>query len=210
MDSLEIKSFTEQEIVGKILEYAKSCNYHKEHSHQVTKLALQLFDQLSNLHRLGPLERSWLHCAGLLHDIGWVGGRQEHHKRSRDMIIAATELPFTGPERMLIGLIARYHRRSMPKDDHKYYSDLGREDKNRINVLAAFLRLADGLDRGHISNVEELSCVIAPERVIIKIKAHSAPDVECKAGKTKADLLEKVFEREVVIEISLSGQQHQA
>jgi exopolyphosphatase/guanosine-5'-triphosphate,3'-diphosphate pyrophosphatase len=200
MDSVEIKSYTEQEILSKILEYAKSCNYAKEHSHQVTKLALQLFDNLVVLHRLGPLERSWLHCASLLHDIGWVGGRQEHHKRSRDMIIAAMELPYTGPERMMIGLIARYHRRGLPKDDHKYYSDLGREDKMRVNILAALLRIADGLDRGHVSSVQELSCVLTPERVIVKIKALSPTDIECKAGKTKADLLEKFFEREVVIE----------
>jgi len=182
-----------------VLKFAEGNHYSAQHSHQVAKLALKFFDGLTNLHRLGPSERSWLNCAGLLHDIGWVGGRQEHHKRSRDMIIAAKELPFSGPERIMIGLIARYHRRALPDDDHKFYADLDREDKTRIKMLASFLRIADGLDRSHVSAIEDLSFVVSPERVIVTAKAAQLSPVDREAGKAKADLFEIVFEREIVI-----------
>jgi len=187
-------------MIEQVLELAKSCNYEKGHSHQVTRLALKLFDALETLHRLGDKDKFFLESAGLLHDIGWVNGRQGHHKTARDMIIDSKILSFNPQEKVIIALVARYHRRALPQDSHKYYGDLDTESKNKVCVLAAFLRTADGLDRGHMNVVQDLSCDILAEKIVLRLKANKAPNLEMETGKQKADLLEQVFKRELVIQ----------
>ena len=46
--------------------------------------------------------------------------------------------------------IARYHRRSVPRPSHPAYMALPRESRVVVNKLAALLRVADALVRGHI------------------------------------------------------------
>ena len=72
-----------------VLQLAKDCDYEEEHTHQVARLSLRLFDELEPLHRLGPKERFWLRCGALLHDIGWIEGRKGHHKTSLQLILDA-------------------------------------------------------------------------------------------------------------------------
>jgi len=70
----------EEPQLASVLRLARECRYEQAHTHQVTRLALDLFEQLRSLHQLGERERFWLKCAGLLHDIGWIEGQQRHHK----------------------------------------------------------------------------------------------------------------------------------
>ena len=49
-----------------VLQLAQDCEYEVEHTHQVTRLALRLFDELEHLHGLGAEERFWLRCGDLL------------------------------------------------------------------------------------------------------------------------------------------------
>ena len=51
---------------------------------------------------------------------------------------------------MLAALVARYHRRSGPKPSHPEYMSLDREGRVLVNKLAAILRVADALSRGHV------------------------------------------------------------
>ncbi len=198
MNPLDQKQFQEKNIVEAVLQFAQACNYEKKHSQQVTRLALRIFDELHALHKLGLRERVCLQAAGLLHDIGWVKGRMEHHKTARDMILAA-DLPLGDREKMIAALVARYHRRSFPQDTHKYFSDLPPEDKKVVRQLSSFLRMADGLDRSHLSSVENLSCEIFPEKLILKIQSKSFLPEDQAFGKKKADLFEEVWKRDVVI-----------
>jgi len=60
----------------------------------------------------------------------------------------------------MVGLIARYHRKSLPQDSHKYYSELDDRSKLKVRELAALLRFADGLDRAHQSSIEQVDCQV--------------------------------------------------
>ncbi|MSO22605.1 MAG: hypothetical protein EXQ58_04985 [Acidobacteria bacterium] len=52
-----------------VLHLAESCNYEKDHSDQVTKFALQLFDQMGGLYKLDNINREYLQAAGILHNV---------------------------------------------------------------------------------------------------------------------------------------------
>jgi exopolyphosphatase/guanosine-5'-triphosphate,3'-diphosphate pyrophosphatase len=88
------------------------------HSNQVTKLALQLFDELSALHGLSVPERLLLEAAALLHDIGYARESDGHHKNSLKMILEYGLPGFNPTEIAIIANVARYHRKSLPAADH--------------------------------------------------------------------------------------------
>jgi len=184
-----------------VLAFAKSCDYERGHTHQVTRLALELFDGMKSLHAMGDRERSWLEYGALLHDIGWLTGRQGHHKAALELIMAEPSLPFDLRERMLIGLIARYHRKALPSAEHKYYGELGEEDQHRVQVLAGILRIADGLDRTHADVVQHTACEISEDEITIICEMDGPADEETAAARKKAALLEQVFSRDCLIEV---------
>ena len=69
-----------------------------------------------------------------------------------------------------------------------------------IGILAAILRVADGLDRTHQSLVQDLSCEITPEQILVRCSVSSPAEVERMFALKKGQLLEKVFRRELAIE----------
>ncbi|MDD5584616.1 MAG: metallophosphoesterase family protein [Candidatus Omnitrophica bacterium] len=177
---------------------AQAHRYQNKHSRQVTKLALVLFDQLRALHALRDKERLYLELAALLHDVGYSRQGQPHHKASFD-IIRASELPIGFRGRLIVGLIARYHRKSLPKESHKYFALLTLQEKDTVRKLSALLRIADGLDRSHVSAVREIHCRIVLKRVVVRIKAGKAVLADRIAAYAKSDLFEKIFKKRLVI-----------
>jgi putative phosphoesterase len=188
-------------VLDAVIAFARDCNYEPEHTHQVTELALALFDQLQGLHGLGPQERLWLQCGALLHDIGWIEGQQGHHKTSLRLILAAPSLPFERRERRIVGLIARYHRRAAPNERHKYFHRLSREDQHRVRVLAGLLRVADGLDATHTNVIRHVSCEVSSREIRLACEAAGPADEEIAAVAEKADLLESVFDRRCIVKV---------
>ncbi len=179
---------------------AVACRAEMEHTHQVTRLALRLFDELKALHRLGAEERFWLQCAGLLHDIGWSEGQTQHHKRALGIILHTPLLPFDARERFVIGSIARYHRKALPKVTHDHFAALQPADRETVRVLAALLRVADGLDRTHESLVQDLSCAVAADTIAVRCFAPRTGAAEGETALAKGNLLEEVFGRKLSVE----------
>jgi len=194
------RSGPSEKVLEAVLALARSCRYEEEHTHQVTRLALELFDGLQDFHRMGPQKRFWLQCGGLLHDIGWTEGRQGHHKTALRLIMGAAELPLERRAREIVGLIARYHRKALPRPDHKYYANLNRADQHGVRVLGGILRIADGLDRTHGSVVRSVHCKVSERRISIEASVQSSADAEVTAAQKKANLLEDVSGRPVTIE----------
>ena len=54
---------------------------------------------------------------------------------------------FKPDEIEIMALVTRYHRRATPKDDHIGQQDLNKKNRRAVEVLSAFLRLAETLDR---------------------------------------------------------------
>ena len=184
-----------------VIHLAETCEYEVEHTHQVTKLALKLFDELQIIHNLGNQERFWLHAAGLLHDIGWIEGQKGHHKTALRTILSAKSLPYGNRERLIIGSIARYHRGALPKKKHSHFAALNPQQRRVVSTLAAILRVADGLDRTHQNLIKDLSCETTPERILVRCSVNQPAEIERMfALKKGQQLLEKVMERELVIE----------
>ena len=176
--------------------------YDPDHAHaeQVCHLSLALFDGLTALHGLGKAERAELRDAAFLHDTGWCDGRKGHHKRSMEIILSDSSLPFDERERRIIANVARYHRRAFPQNNHEAFAALDENARDIVEKLSALLRIADGLDVTHRSIVRTLQREAGDDDVIISYTAIApAPAEEAQALK-KSSLFTHVYEKNVVIQ----------
>jgi len=172
--------------------FGRRCGYREPHAEQVAQLSLALFDQLGPLHRLGAEERALLHAAALLHDVGTFVSYNRHHKHGYYLLFHADLPGFTDRERELIATIARYHRRSVPKDRHEVFQLLTPEERIVVRRLAAILRVADGLDRGHRRQVRRLEVSRRSPGMRIDVWAEKGADLEVWSAQQKSDLLAEV------------------
>jgi len=169
------------------------------HARQVTRLALALFNGLQPLHGLGPVERFRLQCAALLHDVGWALGGRGHHKASLALILGDDSLGLSEGERLIIGSIARYHRKAFPSARHAHFARLGPEDRRAVAALSALLRLADGLDASHEDRVAALACSVTRREIRLCCSVRGAAGEGGLSLEEKAALCRAVFGRRVVV-----------
>ncbi len=180
-----------------VLDLARRCHWHKAHSTQVAKLALRLFDDLKPLHQLESKERELIEFGALLHDIGWHIAADKHHRHSEYLILNGNLKGFTETEVAVIASIARFHRKSPPSRKKKDYAKLPGSARKIIDVGAAILRIADGLDRSHASAVSALKTRISRKQIQIQIASNVDIQLELWAARKKREWFEEVFEREL-------------
>jgi exopolyphosphatase/pppGpp-phosphohydrolase len=93
----------------------------------------------------------------------------------------------------------RYHRRALPDVKHDHFAALEPEERVLVEQLSAFLRVADGLDRTHRSVVKDISCRYSDRKIILQCASRLPAPEEEKSARQKGDLLEKVYQRKLVI-----------
>jgi exopolyphosphatase/guanosine-5'-triphosphate,3'-diphosphate pyrophosphatase len=170
------------------------------HSTQVALLAGKLFDGLKPFHELEEAGRILLEAAALCHDIGWSRAEKNHHKCSRDIILSMPLKDVDYGDRIAVALLARYHRKGVPRRNHKYYSGLSMQDQMRVSKLAAILRIADGLDSTHRRVVRELTVQDNGHTVILKLYTNADASREIQVVvKKKAYLFKQVYNRKLIV-----------
>lgn len=191
--------------LNEVSAFTQKYPYDSKHCQRVAVLTLQLFDQLKPLHFLGERDRFLLQIGALLHDLGRKEGVRKHHKIAQEIIL---NLPFTAlsdEEKTIVALVARYHRRSLPKESHPLYASLPQPIKEEVKKLAAFLRIADGLDRSHLGLVKEIKACISGNKVTIEIIAKNFSQMDKEAAQIKADLFEQTYQKKVEIRWKRNG-----
>jgi exopolyphosphatase/guanosine-5'-triphosphate,3'-diphosphate pyrophosphatase len=174
---------------------ADACHFEERHSTQVQRLSLQLFDALGGRLGCSPQERDTLSAAALLHDIGYHISYDRHHKHSYYLISHAELLGMSPAEQLVVAHVARYHRGAEPSKRHAEFAALDRVMRRSVRRLAALLRVADGLDRGHVAAVDRVK-VRWVERCIristVPRIASRSLRLELWGASRKARLLEEV------------------
>jgi exopolyphosphatase/guanosine-5'-triphosphate,3'-diphosphate pyrophosphatase len=172
-------------------------NWVPGHVRQVKRIAGWLYDELRPYHGLGDDERVLLLAAALLHDVGYPTDPARHHKVSARIVRAHLGPPFTPEQIDLIALLARYHRKAVPKLKHRRYAALAADQQRVLCWLGGVLRVADGLDRAHDAAVGAVQAARPDGRV--EIRAGGASDEDVRGAMGKRDLLERSLGMAVVV-----------
>ncbi len=174
----------------------------RKHDLHVWALSRAMFDGLAaaGLHDLGPPERELLWAACLLHDIGVAVNYDDHHRHSYYLTLNAGLPGFSPRELILIGLVARYHRKGEP--DASDLGDVAQPgDDERLRLLCGMIRLAEQLERSRDQAITDVQ--ISAHNGAVALDASTNPSLDATvpiwAARRNADLLSEALGRDVEI-----------
>jgi hypothetical protein len=75
-------------------------------------------------------------------------------------------------------------------------------EQNRVTILAGLLIIADGLERDHMGNVQDIKASITRKEITLTITSEKDCLTEIDGGTEKSDLFQRCFERTVTIEVA--------
>jgi exopolyphosphatase/guanosine-5'-triphosphate,3'-diphosphate pyrophosphatase len=177
-------------------------DHHDEHSEHVWALSSSIFDGLAaaGLHGYGAEERDLLWAACMLHDIGVAVDYDDHHRHSYYLTLNAGLPGYTPRELVLIGLVARYHRKGTP--DASDLGDLADEgDEHRLELLCGVIRLAEQLERSRDRAIADVRVAAYDGTVALEARVDPSGDatVPIWAARRNAGLLSEAIGRELKI-----------
>jgi len=98
-----------------------------------------------------------------------------------------------------IALLARYHRHEVPANSDPMYGELELRDRMRVAKMAAILRVADALERGHAQRVNGVRAHIRGRMLELELQGVRETAVEDLALRLKGDLFADIFGYDVVL-----------
>jgi len=182
--------------------FARMCRYEHRHSEQVSRLAVRLFDDLAGAGSSlcederdwrSPVNRELLEASAVLHDVGYLINYSKHHKHSQHLIVHSDMPGYTSRQLDIVAQVARYHRRSRPKQSHASFARLDRRDQELVRRLSAILRIADGMDRTHMQSVRDASVLLVDGAAVFRVSGVDEDGVDIWGAERKAGLFEEVF-----------------
>jgi exopolyphosphatase/guanosine-5'-triphosphate,3'-diphosphate pyrophosphatase len=121
-------------------------------------------------------------------------------------LIASSELPRLSPDDLrIVALLARYHRRSEPRDSHPGYQELGGAARDVVRKLTALLRVADALDREHLARVSSITVKIGDDSVTLRLQIRGSVALEEWALWKKGSMFQRVYGKALRLETSKKG-----
>ncbi len=187
------------EVVQAATEIGNRYKTDRRHADHVAAFARQLFRELQHLHGLDTKYEMLLRVAAILHEVGMFISPREHHKHSLYILLNTEIFGLSSSDRMLVALLARYHRRYNPDANHPHFSDLSREQRMIIFKLAALLRLADALDRTHAQRIRAIQLRLEAGRLNIATSGAADTTVEQLAIDSKCDLFREIYGYDILL-----------
>jgi exopolyphosphatase / guanosine-5'-triphosphate,3'-diphosphate pyrophosphatase len=186
-----------------VLNLAHRFGHDADHERHMWDLSSSLFDGLADagLHEYGADERLLLWAACFVHDIGVAVDYDDHHRHSYYLTLNAGLPGFTPRELVLIGLIARYHRKGEP--DASDLGDLAEPgDDDRLRLLCGVIRLAEQFERSRDRAIIDVHVSANGKAVMLEAKTNPERDatVPIWAARRNADLLAEALGRNVEID----------
>ena len=164
------------------------------HGRCVAEHALALFDATAEIHGLGEGRRRLLDVMGLLHNVG-MDDPDHHHITGRDIILGHTLPELDEAEDRMLAAAVYLHRKRIKRKQLKadVVNTLPPAIREDTLVLAALLRIADGLDysQGQTSSLAYVRATTAG--IYVAVSGPSA-EADTERARIKADLWDRLFD----------------
>lgn len=171
----------------------------RQHRTHVAVLCDALFEQLTDLHRLDDHDQLLLQVAAILHEVGGFISSNDHHKHSEYLILNSEIFGLSRDDVETVALLARFHRHDTPSKTDDLYADMDQTDRMRVSKMAAILRVADALERGHSRRVKSLKAHLRGRTLELEIDGVRDTTVEELALRLKGDLFADIFGYDIVL-----------
>jgi exopolyphosphatase/guanosine-5'-triphosphate,3'-diphosphate pyrophosphatase len=191
------------------LQLGRKYSFDEQHGVNVSRIALQIFDQMQTVHGLNTESRTLLEVASLLHDIGHFVGVSNHHKHTFYLLQTGPIVGLSPLQMLIVANVARYHRKSTPSLDHEPFRSLSTKQKSLVTTLVSILRVADAADRQHAGCVQSVELTLKRTRIALRLKGRGDMLLANWALEKRKGLFEEVFGKLVVEEpqvLRLPGQ----
>ncbi len=194
-----------EQVVSSAVQLGRKYAFDESHGFAVANLSVQIFDQTRSVHELDNESRTLLEVAALLHDIGQFIGVPNHHKHTLYILEANPVIGLTASQMGIVSNVARYHRKSVPKFQHKNYEQLSQKQKNIVLTLASILRIANALDRDRSGSVKGVDLTFKKPKFTMRLKGEGDMLLAKWALTTRCDLFEQVFGGKLGVEGAENG-----
>ena len=161
------------------------------HANHVTALALQLFDATHGQVGAPAGDRPLLEAACRLHDVGYGVNPRRHAQMGCKLILQEGLKGFTAPQREDIAAAVLLHpARRKRNEAHTLMRQL--RDPRRAHRLAAYLRIADGLDYGHLQDTTIVAVRKNQRAIHARIHCGQCPQ-NIAIARSKSDVWRAAF-----------------
>lgn len=182
-----------KQVINSTIGIGRKYHFDESHGMHVAKLAIDLFDQFSDEHGIDEHGRMLLEVAAIVHDIGNFVRASGHHKHGQYIIENSEVFGLSRSDIRVVANVVRYHRGGSPASSHTAYVSLRREHRMLVLKLAAILRVADALDRGHVQRIRGFRLEKRDEDVILHCDYAGDISIEEYGLRLKGRLFEEVF-----------------
>ncbi len=164
------------------------------HARHVAELALALFDLTAEVHGLPAERRDLLEKAALLHNVALTTDPARHHTTGRDVILAHPLADLDGQQRQMVAATTFLHRKKFRKKklEAEVLASLPEAVRHDTLILAALLRMADGLDYTQSQTTTLGQATPIHRGLEIRVSGPQAGEDAARAGQ-KADLWQWLF-----------------
>jgi CHAD domain-containing protein len=166
------------------------------HGGHVGRLATELFNLARPIHQLDSRYADLIYNAGLLHNVGLSGGAARHHKRGRDILLDHPLSDLSDDDRALIAVTTAFHRKRWKDsrlETEDSYTSLPKEAQPIALILAALVRMADGLDYSQSQSTHLGAASVGKEGIRVSLMGPYIKVDGARADR-KADLWRAIFE----------------
>lgn len=182
-----------RQIVRSAIALGRKYDFNEAQARHIARLCKELFSALKPRFGLDPRFELILYIAALLHQIGTFISNQAHHKHSMYLIRNSNLFGLGKHDILLIGLIARYHRRAAPKPSHSDYQSLDRDERISVSQMAAILRIAVALESANRQRIRDFSCQVKENRLVITVNGIDDLSLELLGLKQRSGFFEDIF-----------------
>ena len=187
------------QVIASAVSLGRKYRFDEAHSLHVTRLALKLFDELKAEHGLDRRARLLLEVSGILHDVGMYIRSSGHHKHSQYIVANSEIFGLHRDDLDIVSNVVRYHRKASPNSTHIAFIALQREERMIVLKLAAILRVADALDRGHSQRIAEIAVERRTDTIVLRPAGQHDLTLERLGLEEKSDMFQDVYGYKVIL-----------
>ena len=187
------------QVTASALNLCRKFQVDEAHAQYVRTIAIKFYDTLQDELGFEGRERLLLEASALLHDVGTFIKNQNHEMHSLYIILNSEIFGLSKDDMVIVAHVARFHKGTPPSTSDTRFNALSPQDRITVQKLAAILRIADALDRGHTQRIKDFKIELKNEAMHLIVNKIYDTTLERNALIEKADLFENIFGYKVIL-----------